>query len=150
VGLLKKPQQLEYYARMSDEQPKSTGETSDAKKPQQEVGLMLQRLALYRLQRESEKPPRSPKRIALVSIAVLITMSLFLVLMDKSVKVAHRVIDIWAPVIFDAKKSEASSSSASSARSIDPSVPYMIRVEPSPAQSKSAGQSNQSSSQSKR
>lgn len=101
---------------------------------------MLQRRALYRIERDSEKPPRSPKRIALVSVAVLITMSLFLLLMDKSVKVAHRVIDIWAPVIFDAKKPEATSSSSSSTSSVDPAKPYMIRVEPSHGQS---GQSTQ-------
>jgi hypothetical protein len=121
---------------MSDDKPDKPSDTSN---PQQEVGLMLQRRALYRIERESEKPPRSPKRIALVSVAVLITMTLFLVLIDKGVKVAHRIIDIWTPVIFDTKKTEAISASSSSASSINPSTPYMIRVEP-------RGSDNQSTS----
>lgn len=125
---------------MSDDQPEKPGDT---KNPQHEMGLMLQRRALYRIQRDSEKPPRSLKRIALVSVAVLITMGLFFVLMDKTVKIAHRIIDIWTPLIFDTKKPEAASSASSSASSVDPSTPYMIRVEPSQTHN------SQSSAQSK-
>jgi len=126
---------------MSDEQ---SDKASDSSRRQHEVGLMLQRRALYRMDRESEKPPRSPKRIALVSVAVLITMTLFLMLIDKGVKVAHRIIDIWTPVIFDTKKPAAtsSSSSSSSVSSVDPSTPYMIRVEPrTPVNQSSSAQS---------
>jgi len=124
---------------MSEEQHEKPGDNN----PQHEMGLMLQRRALYRIERDSEKPPRSPRRIALVSVAVVITMGLFLLLIDKGVKVAHRIIDIWTPVIFESKNPEATSSSSSSTSSVDPSKPYMIRVEP-------RGSGNQSSVQSQK
>jgi len=123
---------------MSDEQPNNS---SNAGKPQQEVGLLLQRRALYRLERDSEKPPRSPKRVIIASIAALVVLCLLLLLIDRSVKVMHRVMDIWAPVILDVKKPTQQSSSSSSMTSVDPSVPYMIRVEPSaPKQSAQSSQ----------
>ena len=109
------------------EQPDKPAETNN---PQHDVGLMLQRRALHRLQRDSEKPVRSPKQIAIAAVAALVTICLLLLLIDRSVKVTHRVIDIWTPVIFDTKKPEATSSSSSSTSSIDPAKPYMIRVEP--------------------
>jgi len=124
---------LAYHPSMSDDDKPEA--STNANHPQQDIGLMIQRRALYRLQRESEKPPRSPKRIIMVSLAVLVTMSLLLLLVDRSVRVMHRVMDIWVPVILDVKKpAQQSSSSSSSMTSIDPSVPYMIRVEPGASQ----------------
>jgi len=113
---------------MDNESPESAAHET----PQHDIGLMLHRRAMNQLQRESEKPPRSPKRIALVSIAVLITMSLFMVLLDKGVKVAHRIIDIWTPVIFDVKKVPPPEVPLPPPKSVAPdtNTAYMIKVEP--------------------
>ncbi len=117
---------------MSNDQPESS--RSDTTSSQHDVGLMLQKRALHRLDRANEKPYRSPKRIALVSLAVVVTMSLFLMMIDKGVKVAHHIIDIWTPVIFDNKKPAASETQKSAA---NPSTPYMIKVEPANQSSES-------------
>jgi hypothetical protein len=113
---------------------------------QQDMGLMLQRRALYELERANAKPYRSPKRIALVSLAVAVTMCLFLLFLDKSVKVAHHVIDIWAPVIFDTKKAgpmpldiSPPPQSANTA-STSSEAAYMIKVVPASQQSSTSSQ----------
>jgi ABC-type phosphate/phosphonate transport system permease subunit len=129
---------------MSDEQSEKL---SDEHNSQHEMGLMLQRRALHQMERASEKPPRDPRRIALVSLMVVVTMCLFLLFIDKGVKVTHRIIDIWAPVIFETKKPALSpvespppqqGSSASSSEAA-----YMISVEPAaPAQSSQSKNQN--------
>lgn len=116
---------------MADEQPENS---SDASKSQHDMGLMLQRRALHQMERANEKPPRSPKRIALVSLMVVATMCLFLLLVDKGVKVTHRIIDIWTPVIFDTQKTKPKSPEVKppqpGSTSSSSEAAYMISVEP--------------------
>ena len=129
---------------MTSDQP--TTESSNSQTPsQQEMGLMLQRRALYQMERAKEKPPRSPKQIALVLMVVVITMSLFLAFVDKGVKVAHRVIDIWTPVILEANK-PAAPTAAASASSSESGSAYMIKVEPTPPAPANTSSSNTQSS----
>lgn len=129
---------------MTSEQP--TTETSTPASPQHDMGLMLQRRALHQMERANEKPPRNPRRIALVSLMVVATMCLFLLFIDKGVKVTHRIIDIWTPVIFDTQKGKPTPSDIkpapqdSSASSSE--AAYMISVE-----SSAPNQGTQSSSQ---
>ena len=133
---------------MSEQQPENS---SDAGESQRQMGLMLQRRALYQMERAKDKARHSPKQIALVSIAVLITMCLFLAFIDKGVKVAHHIMDIWTPVVVDAYKkkppSAVTASSApttiSSSQSSQAEAAYMIRVEPvAPVQSSQSSSQN--------
>ena len=124
---------------MNSEPPESN--TSDPESSAPGIGSLIQERALKGLERANAKPYRSPRRILLTMLAVIVTMSLFLSLMDAGVKVTHRVIDIWAPVIFDSKKPVAKSQKPVT----DPTAPYMIKVEPSMSQS--SAQTSSASSQ---
>jgi len=118
-------------------EPSAPEDSGTATPPQHDMGLMLQRRVLHELERANAKPYRSPKRIAMVSLAVAVTMCLFLLFLDKSVKVAHHVIDIWAPVIFETKVASKPAIEAAKPAT-DLTTPYMISVVPSATQSSSA------------
>jgi ABC-type phosphate/phosphonate transport system permease subunit len=122
----------------SEQQPHR--ENSESAKPSSTIGIgeLIQQRALHGLERANAKPYRSPRRIALTVVAVVIIMFLFLFVMDSGVKVMHRVIDIWAPVIFDTNKTEVKPTPKPKN---DPDAAYMIKVVPSAQQSSASSQS---------
>lgn len=100
---------------------------------------MLQKRAQYRLERASEKRYRSPAYIAIRTLFVAIVIGLFLLLIDKGIKVTHKIIDIWTPVLFDAKKPPLPK--PKSATNAD--KPFMVKVEPGSQSSSRSASSSQ-------
>lgn len=99
---------------------------------------MLQKRAQYRLQRASEKRYRSPGYNAARIAFVVVVIGLLLLGVDKGVQVMHKILTIWTPVIFDAKKPLPPKPQSIT----NTDKPYMIKVEPgtqSSASSQSSG-----------
>ncbi len=107
-----------------------------------DIGQLIQARALINLERANAKPYRSPRRIVLTVLAVLITMTLFLMFINAGVKVTHRIIDIWTPVIFDTKKPAAESQKPTADPNTNPNAAYMISVVPSTSSSSSSSSRN--------
>ncbi|MES1192240.1 MAG: hypothetical protein ABUS47_14310 [Steroidobacter sp.] len=122
-----------------NEDPAASDKSDHATNPQQDMGLMLQKRAQYRLERASEKRYRSPAYIAIRTLFVAIVIGLFLLLIDKGIKVTHKIIDIWTPVLFDAKKPPLPK--PKSATNAD--KPFMVKVEPGSQSSSRSASSSQ-------
>lgn len=103
---------------------------------------MLQKRAQHRLERASEKRYRSPGYNVARIAFVVVVMGLLLLGVDKGVKVTYRIIQIWSPVIFDAKKPPPPKPQPGQQPAANVDKPFMVKVEP--GNQSSSGQSSAS------